>query len=119
VGCRRGTPAGEIEELFRNLFQERGFSPASLGLIATVTLKSNEPGLQEFAAWHRVALVSYSPEELAAVGALPTPSDKVREKIGISGVAEPAALLAAAASELLVAKVRGRRVTMALARRVA
>jgi cobalt-precorrin 5A hydrolase len=48
---------------------------------------------------------------------LPTPSETVRSKIGIAGVAEPAALLAAGAAELLLPKQRGRRVTMALARK--
>jgi cobalt-precorrin 5A hydrolase len=119
VGCRRGTSAREIEELFRQVFQEHGFAPASLGLVATVSLKADEPGLQEFAAGHRVPLVSYASGELADVGPLPTPSAKVQEKIGLAGVAEPAALRAAGATELLVAKVRGRRTTMALARREA
>jgi cobalt-precorrin 5A hydrolase len=119
VGCRRGVPMEEIEKLFDELFQKHAFARLSLGVIATVSLKANEPGLQEFAASREVPLMSYRPEELAKVAPLPTPSEKVRAKIGIAGVAEPAAMLAAGTTSLLVPKVRGPRVTMALARREA
>jgi cobalamin biosynthesis protein CbiG len=41
----------------------------------------------------------------------------VRAKIGVDGVAEPAAILAAGNPELLVPKQRGDGITMAVARR--
>jgi len=119
TGCRRGVPVEEFEALFKELCQTRGFAPLSLGIVATVSLKANEPGLLEFAARHGVPVVSYAPEELAQVASLPTPSEKVRAKIGMPGVAEPAAMLAAGATSLLLPKHRGQRLTMALARREA
>jgi cobalt-precorrin 5A hydrolase len=82
VGCKRGVPCDEIEELFQEVCRDQGLAPLSL-----------------------------------AVGPLPTPSDAVRARIGIAGVAEPAAMLAAGTRDLLMPKRRGRRVTMALARR--
>jgi cobalt-precorrin 5A hydrolase len=117
VGCRRGVPCLEIETLFEYLCRTREFSPLSLGVVATASLKAEEPGLVEFAARQGVPLVSFSIVELGRVADLPTPSEKVRAKLGIAGVAEPAALLAAGAKELLLPKCRGGRVTMALARR--
>jgi cobalt-precorrin 5A hydrolase len=117
VGCRRGVPCAEIEATFANLFQTRGFAPLSLGVVATAALKAEEPGLKEFAASHGVPLQTYSLEQLGAVADLPTPSKKVRAKIGIAGVAEPAAMLAAGTNRLLISKYVARRVTMALARR--
>jgi cobalamin biosynthesis protein CbiG len=117
VGCRRGVPCAEIEALFEYVCRTRGFAPLSLGAVATVSLKADEPGLVEFAALHGVPLVSFSIEELGRVADLPTPSEKVRAKLGIAGVAEPAARLAARSDRLLMPKYRGRRVTMALARR--
>jgi cobalamin biosynthesis protein CbiG len=54
---------------------------------------------------------------LAQVADIPTPSETVRAKIGVAGVAEPAALLAANTASLIVPKCRGERLTMALARR--
>jgi cobalamin biosynthesis protein CbiG len=117
VGCRRGVPCSEIEAMFEYLCRTQGFSPLSLGVVATASLKADEPGLVEFAARHGVPLLSFSIEELGRVADLPTPSERVRAQLGIAGVAEPAALLAAGAKELLVPKQRGPRVTMALARR--
>jgi cobalt-precorrin 5A hydrolase len=117
VGCRRGVPCAEIDDMFRALCKQQGFAPLSLGLVATASLKADEPGLQEFAAAHGVPLRAFSLEELGAVPDLPTPSETVRRKIGVPGVAEPAAILAASDGRLVVPKQRSNRVTMALARR--
>jgi cobalt-precorrin 5A hydrolase len=119
VGCRRGVPGEEIEALFEQVCARYDLAPLSLGLVATASLKAGEPGLQVFAACHEVPLLSYDTEALARAGPLPNPSERVRAKIGIAGVAEPAAMLAAGTSRLVVPKVRGPRVTMALARREA
>jgi cobalt-precorrin 5A hydrolase len=117
AGCKRGVPVAEFEKLFEQLWAAHHLAPLSLAEVATVSLKADEPGLLEFAARRGVPLRAFSREELARVGPLPTPSERVREKIGIAGVAEPAALLAAKADRLLIPKVRGPRVTMAVARR--
>jgi cobalamin biosynthesis protein CbiG len=117
VGCRRGVSCEEIETLFQDVCRSHGFAPLSLGVVATASLKADEPGLREFAARHRVPLQAFTLDHLAGVMDLPTPSEMVRAKIGIAGVAEPAALLASGATHLLVPKYRGQRVTLALARR--
>jgi cobalamin biosynthesis protein CbiG len=111
-------PFTEIEAMFQYVCTTRGFSSLSLGVVATASIKASEAGLVEFAEHHGVPLRSFSLEELAAVADLPTPSEQVRSKIGIAGVAEPAAMLAAGPSHLLLMpKYRGQRITMALARR--
>jgi cobalamin biosynthesis protein CbiG len=117
VGCRRGVPCAEIETLFRQVCDGHGLAPLSLGAVATASLKADEPGLVEFASRQGVPLRTFGLKELAAVGPLPTPSERVRVKIGVAGVAEPAALLAAGTASLVVPKQRGRRVTVAVARR--
>jgi len=117
VGCRRGVPVTEIEEMFQNVCRDQGFSPLSLALVATVSLKADEAGLVEFASRHGVPLRAFLPDELALVPDLPSPSEAVREKIGIPGVAEPAALLAAPGGLLVLPKVKSTCITMALARR--
>lgn len=117
IGCRRGVLSAEIEALFRRVYEEHGFSPLSLGLVVSATLKADEPGLLEFAVRHSVPARFFTAEELAAVAKLPTPSAKVREKIGVAGVAEPAAMLGAVTDTLLLPKITGERVTLAIARR--
>jgi cobalt-precorrin 5A hydrolase len=115
VGCRRGVPRDEIEALYQHVCGTRGFSPLSLGMVATASVKAGEPGLCEFAETHGVPVRAFSLEEIAAIGEVPTPSETVRAKIGVAGVAEPAAMLAAGTPRLLMPKYRGKRVTMALA----
>jgi len=117
LGCRRGVSFGEIEAMFQQVCGQNGLAPLSLGAVATAAIKADEPGLQEFARQHGVALETFNLEELGGVGPLPTPSAVVRAKIGVDGVAEPAAMLAAGARTLIVPKKCGRRVTMAVARR--
>jgi len=56
---------------------------------------------------------------LAGQPGIETPSERVRSKIGIPAVAEPAALRAAGASRLLVTKQKGPGLTLALARKPA
>jgi len=117
VGCKRGVPVEEIEAHFAITCAKANLSPLCLGMVATADLKADEPGILEFAARHGVPVRTYSLEALGAVDNLPSPSEKVRAKIGIEGVAEAAAMLAATTSQLVVPKVKGARVTMALARR--
>jgi cobalamin biosynthesis protein CbiG len=104
VGCRRGVPCAEIEDLFLRVFQEHRLATLSLYCVATATLKSDEPGLLEFAAKRRVPLRAFSLDELARTGPLPTPSEAVRARIGIAGVAEPAALLAVGSRQYAVGR---------------
>jgi cobalt-precorrin 5A hydrolase len=117
VGCRRGVPCTEIEVAFANLCETQRLSPLNFGGIASATLKADEPGLLEFANRHGLTLQTFTVEELSTVSNLPTPSAIVHSKIGVFGVCEPAALLAAKVTQLLVPKVRTERVTMAVARR--
>jgi cobalt-precorrin 5A hydrolase len=116
IGCRRGTSLATIEHWFVQVFTEEGLAPASLAAVATVSLKAGEPGLVAFARAHAVPLLTFPPEALAGQPGIETPSERVRAKIGISAVAEPAALRASGAARLLVPKRIGPGVTLAVAR---
>ncbi len=118
VGCKRGVPAETIGSHVAQAFSESGWSLSSLRAVATVSLKADEPGLIAFAGSRNVPLLAYLPEILAEVTGTVSPSEVVRRKIGIPGVSEPAALLAAGASELVVPKKKGPGVTVAIARTV-
>jgi cobalt-precorrin 5A hydrolase len=117
IGCKRGVPCAEIEALFEEVCHAHKLAPLSLAVVASATLKADEPGLIAFAARHGVPFRTYSGAELARAEPFPTPSERVRTLVGVPGVAEPAALLASGARELLVPKQRGLRVTMAVARK--
>jgi cobalt-precorrin 5A hydrolase len=117
IGCRRGVPLADIEVVFEEVCAKYRLASQSVAVAATVSFKADEPGLREFAARRRLPLRVFSVEELARVDELPTPSTRVFQKIGIYGVAEPSAMLAAGTQELLVTKHCSRKVTMAVARR--
>jgi cobalt-precorrin 5A hydrolase len=140
MGCRRGASVEELEELLLTTFDSHNLAHRSLRCIATAELKRNEPGIQELADKYGVPVVYYSSDELNSVfegrnppsplfknggagrphlmkgGDAPTPRSRVRRLLGMWGVSEPAALLAAGSDELLVPRVKTGRATIAVAR---
>ena len=117
IGCRRGTPRATIERWLRDVLDTHGLAWNSLAALATVMLKMDEPGLVALAKAACLPLVAFPPEQLAAQPGIETPSARVKAKIGIAAVAEPAALRASGAARLLVAKQIGPGVTVAIARK--
>jgi cobalt-precorrin 5A hydrolase len=117
IGCRRGVPVETLDAWVTSVFSEHRLASRSLAALATVTLKADEPGLLALADARGIPLVAFSPEDLAGQPGIERPSERVRALIGISAVAEPAALRASGAARLLVPKQKGPGVTLALARR--
>jgi cobalt-precorrin 5A hydrolase len=138
MGCRRGVPTAELEQLLVDTFEYNNLSLMSLNSIATAELKQDEPGLLALAEKYGVPLVCYSGDELnavfspAVVGGCGltsdareeeinvqglTPSEKAHSLLGIWGVSEPAAILASGSNFLLLPKHKGARATIAVARK--
>lgn len=125
MGCRKGVPAHHLEELLNSAFNANGLSLASLNCIATAELKRDEPGLLEVAQKYGVPVQCYTANELnsvfggnsrISVKIDATVRPRVHDLLGIWGVAEPAALLAAGTRELLVPRIKTNRATVAIAR---
>lgn len=117
IGCKRGVDQRTITTWIEHVFARSGHALGSLAALATVSLKADEPGLIAAAKSFKIPLIAYPPQNLDGVPGIETPSARVREKIGIAAVAEPAALRASGAGRLLVAKQIGPGVTLAIARR--
>jgi cobalt-precorrin 5A hydrolase len=117
IGCKRGTLREILEAHLDAVFDAHRLARASLAALATVNLKVDEPGLIEFARSRGVPLVAFPAEQLDDQPGIESPSEQVRERIGIAAVAEPAALRASGAATLLVPKQKGPGVTLAVARR--
>lgn len=138
MGCRRGVPISELEQLLMDTFEDNNLSLMSLNCIATAELKQDEPGLLALAEKYGVPLLCYSGVELnsvfshAVMGSADltsdageeeinvqglTPSKKAHSLLGIWGVSEPAAILASGSSSLLLPKHKGARATVAVARK--
>ena len=122
MGCRRGVPVEELESLLAEALRENGLSAECLAEIATAEIKRGEPGLEQLAERHGVPLSFLQANELNAVfetnpGAITSKSERAHGLVGVWGVAEPAALLTAGASELLVNRKKTTRATIAIARK--
>jgi len=116
VGCKRGTEAVEIGAAVDKVFEDHNLSLLSVRNLATVELKEDEEGLNELIKVHQWPAVYYSVSDLQTPLEVPSPSDKVREHLGVESVCEKAAILSACAEELLVPKQILGKVTVAVAR---
>lgn len=114
AGCARGVSVDEVAAAVAGTLAAAGLARAAVRELASIDVKRDEEGLLAFARQAQLPLQFFTAAQLNEVTA-PNPSEAVRLAVGARGVAEPAALLAAGATALLVEKqVRGR-VTVAVA----
>jgi cobalt-precorrin 5A hydrolase/precorrin-3B C17-methyltransferase len=117
VGSSSGADGAGIAQLVDEAIAEAGLSPESVGLVASVDLKRDEPGIVALADRFGVELRTF-PAEVLARQPVPTPSDVVAAAVGTPSVAEAAALTAGGVdATLVVAKQRSTQATVAIARR--
>ncbi|MGF6774225.1 cobalt-precorrin 5A hydrolase [Paraburkholderia sp. GAS199] len=99
IGCRRGASAAQIEAAVQAALGSLGVHDmAGVGVVATVDLKSDEAGLREFCTRHALPLTLFGRAEIAAAANLGAPglaSCAARTHLGVDGVCEPCAVLAA------------------------
>jgi cobalt-precorrin 5A hydrolase len=114
IGCNSGTTAEEVEEVVDANLKRLFLSGKSVRCIATAAAKRDEPGLLAFAEKHTLPILCYESSELNAVQAPTPPSHHAMKAIGATGVAEPAALLAAKNGKMLLQKVKSGNVTLAV-----
>jgi cobalt-precorrin 5A hydrolase len=117
IGCRKGTPAAEIETAVSTALARARLDRAAIGMIATSSAKEGEPGIAGAAAALGVPLTLVATAELATVGErVVTRSQRVLALAGVPSVAEAAALAAGgAAARLIVPRVVVGAATCALA----
>ena len=116
VGCNRGTSATEIEQAVTEVLERYRLAPKSVRNLASIDVKSDEQGLLEYAAQSGLPIQFFSATQLATITDLPNPSDAALAAVGVRGVSEPAAMMSAGNSELIVAKQKFGNVTVAIAR---
>ena len=116
VGCRKGIPAGDIEKAAAQILQKTGVFKKALCGAASIDLKKEEAGLQDFARRWELPLTFYSAGELNEVKGTFTGSDFVRGVTGVDCVCERSAVrLAGEGAVLLSEKQSLGGVTAALA----
>ena len=127
IGCRRGVDAEHLRELLEGTLQEHSLARHSVAKIATIDIKADEPGIISLAESLGVPLEIYATAELNAVVSQPIASESdselnrptpsaAQDLLGVFGVSEPAAMLAAGADGLVAPRTKSDRATVAVAR---
>lgn len=115
VGCRRGIKKEEVIKAIGYAVRKVKSSIDNLRYIATIDLKRNEKGLKSACLELGVPLRIISSGLIKNFDGQYQRSPFVKEKIGVEGVSEPCALIAAKKSKLLLPKTKLGRVTIAVA----
>jgi len=116
IGCRRGIDRGEIIKAVQYALKKIKCSIKKVRYISTIDLKQNEPGIREACMELGVPLRVVPTELIRRFSPEYGRSSFVKEKIGVEGVSEPCALIAAKKSKLILVKTKIGRVTVAVAK---
>ena len=118
LGCRAGVETVEFEQAFADLEKEEKIDHRSIAGVASIDIKKEEKGLLAFAHSMGWPVRFYSKDKIKSVEGTGK-SQKVYDKIGVYGVSEPAAILAASnkgkPGRIIVGKKKWKRITAAVA----
>ena len=95
IGCKRGTPADKLADVFAAFCAETKLAPQSIAAAASIDLKKDELGLAEFGQKQGWPVTFYTADELRAAPGQFAHSDFVQSITGVDNVCERAAVLAA------------------------
>ena len=115
VGCRKGTRAEDIEATVQTALAAAKLPWEAICGAASIDIKQNEPGLLLFCEKHGLPLTVFPAEQLQAAKGEFTPSDFVRQTVGVDNVCERAAVCAAQGGRLILRKFAQNGVTAAVA----
>lgn len=93
IGCRRATSLKILIDLLQQQLADNHFDPMALRAIGSVTLKQDEPALQQLARCWRVPFELFSSHELRRHEQRFPSSDFVRATVGVGSVSQPVAWL--------------------------
>ena len=114
VGTRKGADPARTSGAVLEALEKAGYSQLSIARVATIDLKADEPAVKKLAETLGCELSVFTADFLGKID-VPTPSEKVRSKVGTPAVAEASALAASRGGKLLVEKIKGEDWTMAVA----
>ncbi|MEI3155397.1 MAG: precorrin-4 C(11)-methyltransferase [Odoribacter sp.] len=106
VGCRKQCNPTWILAYICDELKRYRISPLSVGTVATIELKKDEPLIADLVKNLGAGLRIFTPEDLKDIE-VPNPSEKVFEVTGVYGVAEAAALKSSGNVKLFLEKQKG------------
>ena len=117
IGCRKGVSSFRIEAVVKRVLEELQLDMADVSLVASASVKQEEPGLLDFARENGLECRFFSAERLNRVP-VPNPSAAAMRELGINSVSEASALLGAGEGAVLIrTKLADTDVTVAAAER--
>lgn len=119
IGCRKGIWQSALEEQIRCVCKEQGIWPERIRAVASIDLKKEEKGIQEFARKYRIPFYTYTAKELQTVPLLKEGSAFVKQVTGVDNVCERAALFACPDGKILLPKQKRDKMTIALVEQAA
>ncbi|WP_409419805.1 cobalamin biosynthesis protein [Marinomonas sp. RS-M-Aa-14] len=122
MGCERHCPLEFLESLMLDSLAQKGLTPNQIHSLNSIDIKADETNLIALAAKYHWDFNTYSAQQLAPMEPLlSTKSDYIFNTVGVYGVAESSALLAAQMAtgtepELILNKIKNAKATCAVAR---
>ncbi len=116
IGCKKGKSPEGMLEVLRQAQDKGTLRLEEVAAIASIDVKSKEPGLLELAQRLRRPFCVFQAKELMALPGSYTASGFVEQTVGVDNVCERAAAAAAGGGTILVPKTAGDGMTFALAR---
>jgi cobalt-precorrin 5A hydrolase len=116
IGCKRGIGSNEVKDAINSALTDADVSIDRVRLAGTVDLKADEVGLLSALDELGIPLRIVSRPEIDTCAKDYSKSDFVIEKIGVGGVAEPAALISGRKTKLILKRQKYPGITVAIAR---
>ena len=95
IGCRRGKSFEDIDKAVKEFLAEADVEMSRIAMISSIDVKRDEKGIRQFADKNGLRFITYTAEQLAALGSGFTVSQAVLERVGVDNVCERAAVAAA------------------------
>lgn len=115
IGCRKGITCEQIEQSVFPIFEKYNIDIRAVLQVASIDLKSQEPGLLEFCQKYHWDFNTYSAEQLSQIQGNFTTSEFVKNVTGVDNVCERAALAGSDSAHLWIPKHAFNGVTVAAA----
>lgn len=116
IGCRKGKAFEEIEAIALKAAENAGIAMEDIGVLASIDLKKDEPGLKRLCRKYGLKSRFFSAEELAGVSGEFSSSQFVSAVTGVDNVCERAAI-AASGGRLILPKQSAFGVTAAIGKK--
>lgn len=93
TGCKKGLDFQNYKSGLLEALDESGFSIESVGIISSISIKSEEPCLIETSEWLQAGFICHDVHILKAYETHFKGSDFVKKQVGVSAVAGPSAMV--------------------------